>query len=125
MSIVFDKLVSPTQSAFISGRKILDGPLMVSEIIEWYRKRNKRLMIFKFNFEKAFGLVSWNYLDFALYQIGFGEVWRSWIRACLLSAHTSILVNGSPTPKVSLGRGLRQGDLLSLFLFILIMEGYT
>ncbi|GKC66528.1 hypothetical protein Tco_1099126 [Tanacetum coccineum] len=53
LSTVLDKLVSPTQSAFISGRQILDGPLMVSEIIEWYRKRNKRLMIFKVDFKKA------------------------------------------------------------------------
>nr|GEZ04174.1 RNA-directed DNA polymerase, eukaryota [Tanacetum cinerariifolium] len=44
----------PTQSAFISGRLIIVGPLMVSKIIEWYKKRNKRLMILKVNFEKAF-----------------------------------------------------------------------
>ncbi|GKB80382.1 putative RNA-directed DNA polymerase, eukaryota, reverse transcriptase zinc-binding domain protein [Tanacetum coccineum] len=45
LSTVLDKLVSPTQSAFISGRQILDGPFMVSEIIEWYKKRNKTLSI--------------------------------------------------------------------------------
>ncbi|GJX30506.1 putative RNA-directed DNA polymerase, eukaryota, reverse transcriptase zinc-binding domain protein [Tanacetum coccineum] len=123
LSRVLDKLVSPTQSAFISGRQILDGPLMVSEIIEWYKKRNKKLMIFKVDFEKAFDSVSWNYLDFILSQMGFGDAWRSWIRACLNSARTSILVNGSPTQEFSLERGLRQGDPLSPFLFILIMEG--
>ncbi|GKB80383.1 putative RNA-directed DNA polymerase, eukaryota, reverse transcriptase zinc-binding domain protein [Tanacetum coccineum] len=123
LSTVLDKLVSPTQSAFISGRQILDGPLMVSEIIEWYRKRNKRLMIFKVDFEKAFDSVSWTYLDFILSQMGFGVLWSSWIQACLTSSRTSILVNGSPTPEFSLERGLRQGDPLSPFLFILIMEG--
>ncbi|GKD77254.1 putative RNA-directed DNA polymerase, eukaryota, reverse transcriptase zinc-binding domain protein [Tanacetum coccineum] len=123
LSTVLDKLVSPTQSAFISGRQILDGPFMVSEIIEWYKKRNKRLMIFKVDFEKAFDSVSWTYLDFILSQIGFGVLWRSWIRACLTSSRTSILVNGSPTPEFFLERGLRQGDPLSSFLFILIMEG--
>ncbi|GKA40565.1 putative RNA-directed DNA polymerase, eukaryota, reverse transcriptase zinc-binding domain protein [Tanacetum coccineum] len=123
LSNVLDKLVSSSQSAFISGRQILDGPLMVSEIIDWYRKRNKRLLIFKVDFEKAFDSISWDYLDYILSQMGFGDLWRSWIRACLKSSRTSILVNGSPTQEFSLERGLRQGDPLSTFLFILIMEG--
>ncbi|GJX11920.1 RNA-directed DNA polymerase, eukaryota, reverse transcriptase zinc-binding domain protein [Tanacetum coccineum] len=58
LSTALDKLVSPTQSTFISGFQILDRPLMVSEIIEWYRKRNKCLLIFKVDFEKAFNTVS-------------------------------------------------------------------
>ncbi|GJZ27081.1 RNA-directed DNA polymerase, eukaryota, reverse transcriptase zinc-binding domain protein [Tanacetum coccineum] len=91
--------------------------------MDWYKQRNKKMMIFKVEFEKAFDSVNWKYLDYVLGQFGFGEKWRNWIQECLRSARTSILVNGSPTSEFSIKRGLRQGDPMSPFLFILIMEG--
>ncbi|GJR94426.1 RNA-directed DNA polymerase, eukaryota [Tanacetum coccineum] len=54
--------------------------------------------------------------------IGFGAKWRSWIRGSLSSGKASILVNGSPTSEFHLHRGLKQGDPLAPFLFLLIME---
>ncbi|GJY53364.1 RNA-directed DNA polymerase, eukaryota, reverse transcriptase zinc-binding domain protein [Tanacetum coccineum] len=70
-----------------------------------------------------FDSISWNYLDHILDSLGFGLKWRSWIKTCLSSSRASILVNGSPTSEFSINRGLRQGDPLSPFLFILVMEG--
>nr|GEV92699.1 hypothetical protein [Tanacetum cinerariifolium] len=81
------------------------------------------MLIFKVDFEKAFDSVSWKYLDYMLHSLGFGLTWRSWIKACLESSRTSILVNGSPTSELSVKRVLRQGDPLSPFLFIIVMEG--
>nr|GFC70014.1 cysteine-rich receptor-like protein kinase [Tanacetum cinerariifolium] len=80
-------------------------------------------MLFKVDFEKAFDSVSWKYLDYMLHKLGFGSRWRTWINNCLMSARTFILINGSPTLEFSLKRGLRQGDHLSPFLFIIVMEG--
>ncbi|GJV95466.1 putative RNA-directed DNA polymerase, eukaryota, reverse transcriptase zinc-binding domain protein [Tanacetum coccineum] len=80
------------------------------------------MLIFKVDFEKAFDSVNWRYLDFMLCNLSFGLIWRSWIKACLESSRTSILVNGSPTSEFNVKRGLRQGDPLSPFLFIIIME---
>nr|GFC24499.1 RNA-directed DNA polymerase, eukaryota [Tanacetum cinerariifolium] len=51
-----------------------------------------------------------------------GNTWRGWIKGCLSSSKASVLVNGSPTDEFTFHRGLRQGDLLSHFLFILMME---
>ncbi|GKE15408.1 RNA-directed DNA polymerase, eukaryota, reverse transcriptase zinc-binding domain protein, partial [Tanacetum coccineum] len=64
-----------------------------------------------------------DYLESIMEKLGFGLKWRTWIFGCLQNARTSVLVNGSPTSKFDIRRGLQQGDPLSPFLFILAMEG--
>nr|GEY55309.1 RNA-directed DNA polymerase, eukaryota [Tanacetum cinerariifolium] len=108
---------------FIKGRYILDGPLILNEILAEYRYHNKELFVFKLDFEKAFDSLRWDFLDAAMDKIGFGSKWQSWILGCLKNARSSILFNGSPTKEFELFRGLRQGDPLSPFFFILAMEG--
>jgi hypothetical protein len=53
----------------------------------------------------------------------FPTLWRKWIKECVTTATTSVLVNGSPTNEFPLGRGLGQGDPLSPFLLLLEAEG--
>ncbi|GJU78052.1 RNA-directed DNA polymerase, eukaryota [Tanacetum coccineum] len=120
---VIDSVISHEQSAFIKQRQILDGPLMVNEVIQWCKRKKSKLMVFKIDFEKAFDTISWDFLLQVMHFMGFSESWIKWILGCLHSASSSILINGSPTREFNIHRGLRQGDPLSPFLFIIAMEG--
>ncbi|GJT75174.1 RNA-directed DNA polymerase, eukaryota, reverse transcriptase zinc-binding domain protein [Tanacetum coccineum] len=119
---VLGDIVNEVQSAYISERQIIDGPFILNEIMQWCRRRKKQSLIFKVDFEKAYDSVRWDFLDDILVKFGFGIKWRGWIQNCLNSSKGSILVNGSPTEEFQFYKGLKQGDPLSPFLFILVME---
>jgi hypothetical protein len=120
--MVLGDIVNEVQSAFVADREILDGPFILNELFQWCKSKKKHSFIFKVDFEKAYDSVRWDYLDDVLKKFGFGERWCGWIQECLRSSWGSVIVNGSPTEEFQFFKGLKQGDPLSPFIFILIME---
>lgn len=122
---VIGKLVSEEQTAFLAGRSILDGPLMLNETFGWLKRSKLNGFFFKVDLEKAYDSVSWGFIDSILEQMSFPIRWRRWISAIVSSASASVLINGSPSQEFKCFRGLRQGDPISPFLFVIAMEVLT
>lgn len=63
LKCVISLVVDEVQSAYIEGRNILDGPLIINELKNWAKKSKQSIFLFKVDFEKAFDNVNWGYLD--------------------------------------------------------------
>ncbi|KAJ0599091.1 putative RNA-directed DNA polymerase [Helianthus annuus] len=119
---VLPSIISENQSAFVKGKFILDGPLIINETINWIRKSKKKAFLLKVDFEKAYDNVNWGFVRMAMVQMGFPPLWCDWVHGILSSARAAVLVNGSPTFDFQCYKGMRQGDPLSPFLFLIVME---
>ena len=60
------------QFAFIKGRQFLDGLLILNEVMDWYKSRKRKLLVFKVDFEKVYDSLRWDFLDLVLEKIGVG-----------------------------------------------------
>ncbi|KAK2652971.1 hypothetical protein Ddye_012827 [Dipteronia dyeriana] len=119
---VMDKIISPFQMAFVSGRQIVDSFVITEEVIHSWKKSESGGILLKLDFEKAYDSVCHDLLYKVLNSMGFGVMWIDWIKSCVSSPLLSVLINGSPSKEFSMDRGLRQGYPLSLFLFNLAVE---
>lgn len=116
-------LVDMSQSGFILGRHLSVNVLLSTELINGYgRKYMTPGCKIKIEMKKAYVTIEWPFLRDMLQGLGFPFRFVEWIMHCITTINYSISFNGSSITSFKAGKELRQGDLLSSFLFALCLE---
>ncbi|CAA0825525.1 Unknown protein [Striga hermonthica] len=117
-------LIGPTQVSFIPGRHITDNIVIAQELIHTMRtvKGKRGYMVIKVDLEKAYDYVRWDYFEETLVIAGFPRLFVKSIMTCVTSATMQLSWNGVLSAEFVPSRGVRQGDPISPYLFVLCME---
>jgi len=127
MQPISEKITDPIQSAFVFRHSIHDNILFTHEIMTKFKnmKAKKAWIALKLDVKKAYDRVEWDLLFSALHKLNFHSKWVELIKDCISTVSYTVIVNDNICGSFTPSRGVRQGNPLSAYIFILCMEVLT
>ena len=122
---ILPKIITENQNAFTKSRLISDNILVAFKSLHSMQRHTGKddYMAIKLDMSKAYDRVERIYLEVVIRRMRFDERWVRVMMTCITTISYSILINGEPKGMIVPTQGIRQGDPLSHFLFLLCTEG--